>query len=391
MCFLSLSLQGEKRRGNLRHTPHQVFGGGGVPMAENPILAQLPEVLLPWYDAGHRELPWRQDKDPYHIWVSEIMLQQTRVEAVKGYYARFLDALPTISSLAECEDDLLHKLWEGLGYYSRVRNLKKAAQQIISLYNGEFPMDYAAVRALPGIGDYTAGAICSIAFNQPTPAVDGNVLRVFSRLTDDDTPIDLPVFKKTVICQLAQVYPERAGDFTQALMELGATVCGPNRQPDCENCPCKGFCAGYQRGTAERLPVKVPKKQRKIEEKTVFILCCDGHFAIQKRPNKGLLAGLWQFPNAVGRLDTQTILNEVEKMGVKPREIILQVERKHIFTHIEWDMCGVYLEVTNCGGDFTWLTAEQINAQIALPTAFRLFWEGADGLGADRIFLKKPK
>jgi len=358
---------------------------------DRDVFSRLPGALLPWYEANKRDLPWRKDRQPYHIWLSEIMLQQTRVEAVKGYYARFLAALPTIEALANCDDDALHKLWEGLGYYSRVRNLKKAAQQILSEHGGVFPREYDRIRDLPGIGDYTAGAICSIAFNQPTPAVDGNVLRVFSRLTDDDTPIDLPVFKKTVICQLAQVYPERAGDFTQALMELGATVCGPNRQPDCENCPCKGFCAGYQRGTAERLPVKVPKKQRKIEEKTVFILCCDGHFAIQKRPNKGLLAGLWQFPNAVGRLDTQTILNEVEKMGVKPREIILQVERKHIFTHIEWDMCGVYLEVTNCGGDFTWLTAEQINAQIALPTAFRLFWEGADGLGADRIFLKKPK
>ncbi len=356
-------------------------------MAKNTILARLPGALLPWYDACHRSLPWRQDKDPYHIWVSEIMLQQTRVEAVKGYYARFLTELPTIAALAECEDDSLHKLWEGLGYYSRVRNLKKAAVQIMTQHNGIFPNDYASIRALPGIGDYTAGAICSIAFNQKTPAVDGNVLRVLSRLTDDDTPIDSPIFKKSARENLEKIYPDRAGDFTQALMELGATLCGPNRLPDCENCPCKDFCLGYKKGTAPGLPKKSPPKQRKIEEKTVLILCCDGRFALEKRQNKGLLAGLWQFPNVPGKLNAQETLEKVENLDVKPKELLLQVERKHIFTHIEWDMRGVYVETANCGGDFLWLTAEQINDQIALPTAFRLFWEAA----TEEIFLKKPK
>ena len=360
-------------------------------MAENAILAKLPEALLPWYDAGHRKLPWRQDKDPYHIWVSEIMLQQTRVEAVKGYYARFLDKLPTVADLAQCDDDALHKLWEGLGYYSRVRNLKKAAQQIVVDYDGQFPVEYAQIRALPGIGDYTAGAICSIAFDQKTPAVDGNVLRVLSRLTDDDTPIDSLSFKKNAREELEKIYPDRAGDFTQALMELGATLCGPNREPDCEKCPCKAFCLGYQRGTALSLPKKSPPKQRKVEEKTVLILCCDGRFALEKRPQKGLLADLWQFPNVPGKLDIQQTLKEVEKNGAKPKDILLQVERKHIFTHIEWDMCGAYVEVANCGGSYIWLTAEEINSQIALPTAFRLFWESADGLSAENIFLKKPK
>ena len=360
-------------------------------MAKNAILAKLPEALLPWYDAGHRELPWRQDKDPYHIWVSEIMLQQTRVEAVKGYYARFLADLPTISSLAQCDDDALHKLWEGLGYYSRVRNLKKAAIQIVEEYNNVFPKEYNQIRNLPGIGDYTAGAICSIAFNQKTPAVDGNVLRVLSRLTDDDTPIDSPAFKKSAREELEKIYPDRAGDFTQALMELGATLCGPNRLPDCENCSCRAFCLGYKKGTALSLPKKSPPKQRKAEQKTVLILCCDGRFALEKRPNKGLLAGLWQFPNVPGKLDIRQILERVESIGTKPKEILLQVERKHIFTHIEWDMCGVYVEVSNCGGDYLWMTAEEINSQIALPTAFRLFWENTDGLCAENIFLKKPK
>ena len=198
------------------------------------ILSRLPGALLPWYDAGHRDLPWRRDREPYHIWLSEIMLQQTRVEAVKGYYARFLEALPTIEALSRCDDDALHKLWEGLGYYSRVRNLKKAAIAIMENHGGVFPRTFKEVLALPGIGDYTAGAICSIAFGLPTPAVDGNVLRVIARITDDSTPIDLPAYKKAVRERLEAIYPQRAGDFTQALMELGATLCGPNWAPRCE-------------------------------------------------------------------------------------------------------------------------------------------------------------
>ena len=210
----------------------------------------LPDLLLPWYDRNKRALPWRADREPYHIWLSEIMLQQTRVEAVKGYYSRFLDALPTIESLACCDDDLLHKLWEGLGYYSRVRNLKKAAQVIMEQHNGVFPDSYEKILALPGIGDYTAGAIASIAFHCKTPAVDGNVLRVLSRLRNDPTPIDLPQTKKEVRQALESIYPKEAGDFTQALMELGATLCGPNWKPRCEECPCRSICLGYRHGTA---------------------------------------------------------------------------------------------------------------------------------------------
>ena len=303
------------------------------------------------------------------------MLQQTRVEAVKGYYARFLAELPTIESLANCDDDALHKLWEGLGYYSRVRNLKKAAGVIMERHNGVFPTSYADVLALPGIGSYTAGAICSIAFNQPTPAVDGNVLRVVSRLTEDATPIDLPAYKKFVEQKLADVYPYDAGDFTQALMELGATVCGPNRKPDCERCPCKGFCGGALHGTAEQFPVKLPKKEKKVEEKTVFILSCDGHYALQKRPNKGLLAGLWQFPNTEGTLEIDAALLWLQEKGLAAKEVLRQVTRQHIFTHIRWEMRGIYLEVTEPKGDFTWLTTAEIRNNAALPTAFRQFWE----------------
>lgn len=344
-------------------------------MKEDAIFSKLPEVLLPWFQVNKRDLPWRKNKNPYHIWLSEIMLQQTRVEAVKGYYARFLEMLPTIESLANASDDLLSKLWEGLGYYSRVRNLKKAAQIIVKDYAGVFPEDYASVRALPGIGDYTAGAICSIAFNMPTPAVDGNVLRVIARLTDDETPVDLLVYKRSVQLRLSEAYPENARDFTQALMELGATVCGPNKAPDCKNCPCKDFCLGHIRKTAQNLPVRIPKRGRKTEDMTVFILSCDGNFAVEKRQDKGLLAGLWQFPNCSGHLDVAQALAKVEQMGAKPREILRIVEKKHIFTHIEWCMYGVYVEVSEKTPQYHWATAEQIEKEIALPTAFRQFWE----------------
>ena len=344
------------------------------------IYSQLPEVLLPWFEENKRNLPWREDKDPYHIWVSEIMLQQTRVEAVKGYYARFLQHFPDISSLAAADDELLHKMWEGLGYYSRVRNLKKAATVIVEKHNGIFPRKYEDVLALPGIGEYTAGAICSIAFDQPTPAVDGNVLRVVTRLCDDATPIDDPTFKKSVQKELAKIYPEQAGDFTQAMMELGATVCGPNRKPECGNCPCNHFCLARKNGTAEDLPIKAPKKDRRIEEKTVFILNCDGCYALQKRPNRGLLAGLWQFPNTQGKLSVEEMVSFLEQKDINIHEILRTVERKHIFTHIEWHMCGVYMQVRNINEEYTWLSTEQIRSQAALPTAFRQFFEEVENV-----------
>jgi A/G-specific adenine glycosylase len=339
------------------------------------VFEQLPEALLPWYEDNKRDLPWRQDRQPYHVWVSEIMLQQTRVEAVKNYYARFLSALPTIEALAYADDELLHKLWEGLGYYSRVRNMKKAALQVLQQHGGKFPRMYEDVLALSGVGAYTAGAICSICFDQPTAAVDGNVLRVVSRLTENDTPIDSPAYKKEVQTALEAVYPENAGAFTQALMELGATVCGPNRKPMCEQCPCRGFCTAYRHGTAEQLPVKKAKAKRKVQEKTVFILSCDGAYALEKRPGTGLLAGLWQFPNCDGRLDAQGALAAVEALGLRPRDILRQVTRKHIFTHIEWDMNGIYMEVAEKSGPYVWMTPEQIDTTAALPTAFRQFRE----------------
>lgn len=345
-------------------------------MEEKPnILKNLPEAILPWYRQNHRDLPWRKDREPYHIWVSEIMLQQTRVEAVKGYYTRFLQTLPTIQDLAGASEEQLNKLWEGLGYYSRVRNLKKAAQVICDTYGGVFPATHKEVCGLPGIGPYTAGAICSIAYNMPTAAVDGNVLRVVSRLTNEDTPIDLPAYRKSVEQRLNAIYPAQAGAFTQAIMELGATVCGPNRAPECDICPCRDFCLGKAAGTALQLPVRLPKKSRRLEEKTVFILSCNGRFALLKRKNHGLLAGLWEFPNVPERLEMQPALQQIEKFGLKPREVLRQIEKKHIFTHVQWDMRGIYVEVSGETGDFSWMDAKEIEENAALPTAFRQFWE----------------
>lgn len=338
-------------------------------------LSRLPDVLLPWFRKNRRDLPWRRDQEPYHIWLSEIMLQQTRVEAVKGYYSRFLETLPTVTALASADDELLIKLWEGLGYYSRVRNLKKAAQMILEQHHGIFPREYEEVIRLPGIGDYTAGAICSIAFDQPVPAVDGNVLRVVSRLRNDSAPIDLPETKRKVRELLLSIYPKEAGDFTQSLMELGATICGPNRKPDCGHCPCASICEAYKAGTAASLPVKSPKKEKRQEERTVFIFHCDGRYALEKRPARGLLASLWQFPNIPRHLKTPEALAAAEVMGLQPRDIRKEIHRKHIFTHIVWNMKGIYLDVTECSGSFQWFTEDEINTQAALPTAFRLFWE----------------
>ncbi len=342
------------------------------------VFEKLPQALLCWYDENKRDLPWRKDKEAYHVWLSEIMLQQTRVEAVKGYYSRFLQVLPTVEALAACEEEKLNKLWEGLGYYTRARNLKKCANIIVSEYGGQFPKEYDKVLRLPGIGAYTAGAVCSICFDAPTPAVDGNVLRVVSRLTEDGTPIGLPAYQDRVRQALARVYPSRAGDFTQALMELGATVCGPNRKPECERCPCHSFCGGALHGTAEQFPVKGKKAERRVEEKTVFILSCDGRFALQKRESKGLLAGLWQFPNVPGMLEPQQAAEQLQRWGIPVRSLLRQREKSHIFTHIRWDMRGFYFEADAPGGDFTWLSAQEVEGQAALPTAFRQFWEGQD-------------
>lgn len=335
---------------------------------------QLSERLLEWYAAGHRDLPWRRDREPYHVWLSEVMLQQTRVEAVKGYYRRFLAELPDIPALAACPPDRLAKLWEGLGYYSRMRNLQKAAQVIVSAHGGVFPREYDAIRALPGVGDYTAGAIASICFGLPEPAVDGNVLRVLSRVTDDAAPVTDAAVKREYAARLREIYPAgRCGDFTQSLMELGATVCGPNSQPQCALCPLASLCLARANGTALLRPVKAPKKEKRTEEKTVFILRCGTRIAVRRRPEQGLLAGLWELPNVDGKCSAQQALAQAERWGVHPRELCRSSEKTHIFTHIRWELRGFYIECTEAAPLFTWVDPARFRQDIALPTAFRIF------------------
>ena len=335
----------------------------------------LPELLLPWYRENRRDLPWRRDREPYHVWLSEIMLQQTRVEAVKGYYIRFLQALPTLKDLSRVDDGALNKLWEGLGYYSRARNLKKAAVEICTNRGGQFPNTYEGVLSLPGVGEYTAGAVCSIAFDLPTPAVDGNVLRLWARLTDDHRCVDDPAYKKEVRSALTEIYPAEAGAFTQALMELGATLCGPNRPPECEKCPCRCLCLGADRGTAEKLPVRAEKKAKKREEMTVFLLEREGDYALNRRPDTGLLAGLWELPHCPGKLSPEEALAYLENQGVRVRDVTRQWEKKHIFTHIIWEMRCYAMTVRSGGEGFTWVSEENVERERALPTAFRQFWE----------------
>ena len=337
---------------------------------------ELAEKLVAWFRAGHRDLPWRQDKEPYHVWLSEIMLQQTRVEAVKGYYARFLRELPTIAALAACEPDRLQKLWEGLGYYSRVRNLQKAAQRIVSDFDGIFPRTPDEIRSLPGVGAYTAGAIASICFELPAPAVDGNVLRVLSRVMADGVCVSKQAVKDDYCARLAEIYPAGScGDFTQSLMELGATVCLPNGEPRCEACPIAALCRARSEGTQRQYPVKEVKKPRRAEDLTVFRLLCGEACAVRKRADKGLLAGLWELPNVAGFLEAPEALELLETWRVQPRELISQREKTHVFTHVEWHMrCFTVLCAHEAEG-FTWVDRARFDRDIALPTAFRQFWE----------------
>ena len=339
-------------------------------------IEQIPELLLPWYEANARRLPWRENIDPYRVWISEIMLQQTRVEAVRGYYTRFLEALPTIRDLAQVSDDRLLKLWEGLGYYNRAKNLKRAALVITHEYDGVFPRTHGEILALPGIGPYTAGAIASICFSLPYPAVDGNVLRVYSRVFALAESIDLPLVKKQVTEALAPLYLESdPAMLNQALMELGALVCLPNGAPLCEGCPLSGICCAYAMGTMRSYPVRTPKKARRVEEKTVFILTSGDKLAVHKRDDAGLLGGLWALPNVPGRLDEQEALEQAQDFGVSPVELTYAKEKKHIFTHVEWQMRGYYIVCREESPQFTWVDGLERADRVALPTAFRQFLE----------------
>ena len=335
--------------------------------------ASIAEKLLIWYAQNKRPLPWRRDRAPYHVWVSEIMCQQTRVEAVKAYYLRFLDALPGIEDLAACPEEQLHKLWEGLGYYSRAGNLKKAAELIVHQHGGIFPSDYAGIRRLPGVGDYTAAAVASISFGLPCPAVDGNVLRVVTRLTASELDVSRESTKARVREVLRPMFEGLpAGELNQAFMELGALVCRPNHAPDCDICPLREGCRSSG-GLWQRIPVKSAKKARREEVRTVFLLTYKGAWALSRRQETGLLAGLWEFPNLPGELAVQAVLDTVSAWGCRPQRILRQTERQHVFTHLEWKLPACAVECAEQAGPFTWVTPAEIRAHYSLPTAFRQF------------------
>lgn len=336
-------------------------------------LSQIPKPLLEWYDRSARVLAWRDDPSPYRVLLSEIMLQQTRVEAAKPYYDRFLQVLPTVRDLAEADEQLLLKLWEGLGYYNRVRNMQKAAKIVTERYGGELPCEFERLLELPGIGVYSAGAIASIAYNQPVPAVDGNVLRVISRITASRKDIGNSAVIREIGEQIRQILPKRVGDFNQALMELGATVCLPNGQPKCETCPVRDLCVANREGIQNELPVKEKKLNRKKEKKTVCLLVCGEQFALRKRPETGLLANLWEFPWMEDMLTMTQCRNLLEEAGAKVEKMTSAGNAKHIFSHIEWQMKGYLIRVSQPYGTFVWTDLREAEQRYAIPSAFSAF------------------
>lgn len=347
------------------------------------------EPLLQWYEKNKRSLPWRNSPSAYHVWVSEIMLQQTRVEAVKEYYRCFLETLPTIQHLAAAKEEVLLKLWEGLGYYNRVRNMQKAAQIIVEKYNGAFPADYAGLLELPGIGTYTAGAVASIAYGIPRPAVDGNVLRVIMRITECGEDIARQQVRRTVEDVLALIMPQdRPGAYNQAMMELGATVCIPNGAPLCAKCPVSNMCSSCKNNTMQCYPYKAPKKMRKVEERTVFVIQDADCAVLHRRGAKGLLAGLYELPNVEGYMGEQQALEWAVQEGFSPIQIESLPQAKHIFSHIEWRMQAYRIKVCDMGEEATdamlrsrkeagWLVVRQnrIADDIPVPSAFSYYMD----------------
>lgn len=328
------------------------------------LLDRLPIPLLEWYHEHKRTMPWRSDPTPYHVLISEIMLQQTRVAAVLGYYARFMEALPTVGDLAAVDEDALMKLWQGLGYYNRARNLQKAARQIQNEFGGAFPHTYERLLTLAGVGEYTAGAVASIAFGESVPAVDGNVLRVVSRVTGDEGDITRSDTKARMRAALAAVIPKTMpGDFNQALMELGAMVCLPNGAPLCGQCPAADFCTACLAGRTQELPVKAAKKVRRVEERSVYFIFSGSRVALRRRAGKGLLAGLWEYPNTLKGEPPPTELEQVS----------FGATGKHIFTHIEWRMTAYVATARDLPEGWVWADRAALHADYAVPNAFQSF------------------
>ena len=345
-----------------------------MPIAD--ICAGVP-ALLSWFAENGRPLPWRLDATPYHVWISEVMLQQTRIEAVIPHYEAFIRLMPDLTALAEMPEERLLKCWEGLGYYSRARNLQKAAKAVVASGESALPQTYAELIRLPGIGEYTAGAIASIAFGECVPAVDGNVLRVLSRLLNDDTDVLSPAGKKHFTAVARALVPQTAGQFNQAIMELGETVCLPLAAPRCTVCPLAAVCRGKRAGTAADLPVRKKPRARRVEQKTVFLLLSEKEDAVllHKRPQSGLLAGLYEFPNADGALTAEETLELLNEQGFTVYEMEKTAPAKHLFTHIEWQMSGFVARVCarDVSADCVWAGTEELMGRFALPSAFKPF------------------
>ncbi len=324
--------------------------------------------LLSWYRANKRDLEWRKEPTPYRVWVSEIMLQQTRVEAVKGYYARFMKALPTVEDLASCAEERLLKLWEGLGYYGRVRNLQKAAKTVVLEYGGVFPSRVEELTRLAGVGEYTAGAISSIAFGKRAPAVDGNVFRVASRLEENPSVLS-PQYRRYLTARLLEIYPEEGtacAEFTQSLFELGALICKP-QTPDCPNCPLKALCRAHRAGTQSLYPVLPEKREKRRERVYVFLIETPQGFCIRRR-EEGVLKGMNELPSFVadGGESPEEILNE---WGTYAFTEIARRKYTHIFTHIRWDITAIWVRTD--AATFDCYHLDEIEEKISLPTAFK--------------------
>lgn len=348
-----------------------------------PRLMEVRDAVVEWYRTNKRQLPWRENVNAYRVWVSEIMLQQTRVEAVKPYYERFLNEFPTVQELAAADEDKLLKLWEGLGYYNRVKNMQKAAKQVMVDYNGEFPDTYEEIRSLTGIGNYTAGAISAFAYGIPEPAVDGNVLRVISRILSKDEDIMKASVRTKVEDSIREVIPAgAAGDFNQGLIELGALICVPNGMPKCEECPVKEWCLAREENRVMELPVKTKAKARKIEKRTVFIVKDGEKVLIRKRPSKGLLSGLYELPNELGHLEEEEVIAYCKKNNLSPLRLKKLGSGKHIFSHVEWHMEGYAIQLDeleeNRTEEMLFAEPKEIEKEYPIPSAFEYYMQFLD-------------
>ena len=332
----------------------------------------ITKQLLDWYSLNKRDLPWRHTKNPYFIWISEIMLQQTRVEAVKVYYERFIKRLPDITELASIEEDELLKLWEGLGYYSRVRNMQKCAKILVEKGYDNLPSTYQELIALPGIGRYTAGAILSIAFNQSIPAIDGNVYRIISRfyvLEESISKASSYAYYATYINRIIPI--AYSSDFTQSCMDLGSLICIP-KNPRCGECPLKEKCQAFLQKRVEKYPVIQKKKEQKIEERNVYLYIYQNKIGIRKREDKGLLASMYEFPNDTKSVSSIAIENDLFENGISYEQVLELGESKHVFSHIIWYMKG-YLIYLKDPIDLLWVSKTDLFSRYSIPSAFSYY------------------